>query len=147
MLTLALLLSFATTAQALYYPASWYNYYAPGGWTYNAPVNPSYNCLAYALGFTSVWIWPDWAGTYVSEAEMDIEMVNWGKLRTTNAVEAQIVAYGYAGDIRHAAKVTTPTTRTIAKWGRIERFSHPWSPYRISPTEPLAYGGIRRYYW
>lgn len=138
-------LVFATTAFALVNPSSWYTYYAPGGWTYNAPNTRAYNCMAYALGYTNRWIWPDWAGLYVTDAEMEIEMEVWGRYPTTSA-SAKMITYGYVGDVRHVGKVTAGST-TMAKWGQLERFSHPSrTPYRIDSSDSLTYGGLRKYF-
>lgn len=140
---------YVPAAPQAYSPVDWVIHYAPGGWTYRAPASGNYNCMSYALGYTSVPIWPNWAmenGTGpVSEAEMDVEMAYWGKVRTTNPSEAQIIAYGYSGDVRHVGKVTS-ATRTEAKWGQLERYSHPWSPYLMNAGDIYTYGGIRRYY-
>lgn len=141
--TAATLLS-ASAAFALVNSSTWYTYYAPGGWTYNAANTSRYNCMAYALGYTDRWIWPSWAGFYVTDAEMDIEMEIWGRYPTSSG-SAKIITYGYAGDVRHFGKVTSGT-QTVAKWGQLERFAHPWFPYRKDSSNKYTYGGLRKYY-
>lgn len=97
------------------------------------------------LGYTNRWIWSDWAGLYVTDAEMDIEMQVWGRYPTTSG-SAKIITYGYYGDVRHVGKVISGTT-TMAKWGPLERFARPsWFPYRSDSSDRYTYGGLRKYY-
>ena len=145
-IVIVLVLVGASPALGLAQPNSFYTYYAPGGWTYNAPANLTYNCLAYALGITNQWIWPPYWGYYASETEVDLYMTTFcGKTKCTSAQSPSIIAYGYSGDTRHFAKVSS-STRTIAKWGQLERFTHPWYPYRYGQSDPLTYGAGRLFY-
>ncbi|MFZ5354509.1 MAG: DUF7689 domain-containing protein [Bacillota bacterium] len=41
-------------------------------WEYHAPFDLSYNCLAYALGVTNMWIWP--FDAYPTSSEVTLYM-------------------------------------------------------------------------
>jgi len=136
---------FVPTATAGFSPIDWVNYYAPGGWKYQAPATPVYNCMAYALGITDTRVWPT-SSPVCSETEMDALMLAFNRRQVSKSEGPTIVAYGYPGDIRHVAKVTS-SYKTVAKHGSLERYEHPsWTPYLDDYYDIYAYGRAMRYY-
>lgn len=127
----------ALAVKALYYSASYYNAIAYN-YTYNAPYTNSYNCLAYALGNTTSWIWP-WGSSNPTNSQVNGYLYTSGYIIISNGqpYQPKIISYGTTSGITHFSKGNG--SGCIAKWGRLERFSHTnWGPYKTTG----AYGAI-----
>lgn len=128
----------ATTTPAQRNAISW-------TWTYNAPGTDTYNCLAYALGYTNSWIWPLSWGNSPSLTTVTAWMNGWpGKTyNSTKQSTSKIVVYGRNSAVTHFSKITGSST-CCAKWGRAERFNHgSLGPYYNTTA---SYGAIYGYY-
>lgn len=117
-------------------------------WTYYTRGYYQNNCLAYALGNTTQWIWPWPAEPMLGQVAAYLIGLGWtwvgpdasGPLKTT-----RIYCYGSSDDVLHFAKCVTPTSSvqndTVrAKWGHFEVFTHSNAhPYNSPPD---GYGGL-----
>jgi hypothetical protein len=122
-------------------------------WTFYQQGYYENNCLAYALGNQTSWIWP-WGGSNPTVSQVDSYMSGQGytavppsavgPLNTTRAY-----AFGATSSVGHFAKNRNYTTvlrndLTRAKWGRYEVFNHS----NANPYKPLpgGYGPLVRGY-
>lgn len=144
-----LIVIFSTiVSSALVYPTQ---FYSNRSWTYtyDAPSTSTYNCLAYALGITSTWVWP-WTGN-----PTDSQVTSWISWMgyvpwSGQGTGPKIISYGTTSEVIHFSKVTG--TGCTAKWGGLERFTHgSGSPYNTGwdawcPSNPY-YGYTVNYYY
>lgn len=122
-------------------------------WSYYARGYYENNCLAYALGNTTSWIWP-WGYSNPTVAQTDSYMAGYGyagvspnaggPLRTT-----RVYAFGSTSSVGHFAKnrnytIVLRNDLTRAKWGHYEIFNHS----NADPYKPLpdGYGPLVRRY-
>lgn len=151
-LLLALVLVFggATSALAMYYPDSFYDAIAYS-WEYEGPVDDDYNCLAYAIGNTSSWVWP-WGANNPNSDQVDAAMSSWGydAYFYGSPFAPDVISYvddaNYTGtdddEVVHFAKAFSDGT-IISKWGQLELIkSDSWSPFKTSG----GYGPARKVY-
>lgn len=128
-LTLMTIATISTPASALVYPNSYYDRIA-WTWEYSAPNTETYNCLAYALGYTTIWVWP-WGTTNPTSSQANSFMagagyrnVGWG-YPINNPL---IISYGSSSEVVHFSKVSG--YNSIAKWGSLELMkSYSLNPY------------------
>ncbi|WP_420329428.1 DUF7689 domain-containing protein [Paenibacillus gorillae] len=116
-----------------------------------ADADPSYNCLAYALGNTSSWIWP-WGSSNPTSSQVDTYLSGKGysisrAFSSTTKGDYEIVSYGTSSNITHFSKVGAArvgsTEYSNAKWGQAERLQHlGWDPYTVNGTYGAA---VRKY--
>lgn len=139
LICLAAIMTVGITANALYYPDSFYDDIS-WTWYYSATYTNSYNCLGYATG-SMTWEWPSAWGSVATQSEVDSYMSGLGY--STTSGETKIISYGPgSNDIAHFSKVTG-TSWCRAKWGGLERFNHnSYDPYYSSSI----YGSKQRYY-
>ena len=104
-------------------------------WTYYARGYYENNCLAYALGNTTSWIWP-WGSSNPTLAQAESYMRGLGYSCYERWVygpyePCQVACYGWTSNITHFSKITSGgycwqdgcgTCR--AKWGHCEIFNH-----------------------
>lgn len=101
----------------------------------------SYNCLAYAIGNTSTWIWP-WGGTNPTVSQLTTYMNGLGYVKVSAYQSNCVVAYGTStSKITHFSKVVSGTV--TAKCGRLELMKH--SGYDAY-FENGSYGSPQAYY-
>ncbi|MGE5342627.1 MAG: hypothetical protein ACM3SY_14225 [Candidatus Omnitrophota bacterium] len=119
--------------QSVYNSCSW-------TWSYAGPCSSQYNCLSYALGITSSWIWP-WGGCPTS-SQVDTYLATQGYYTTGDF--PKIISYGSSSScIVHFGKVTSSTTIT-AKWGSLNLLNHgSWNPYYSGS----CYGSMQSVYY
>ena len=132
----------STTALALIYPKEIYDEIA-----YNykeiGPADPNYNCLAYALGNTTSWIWP-WSTDTATQSQVDNYLNLYGYSGNSFGyvyATPGIISYGHGSDaINHFARATASYVAK-SKWGQWELMETTWDPYKRS-----GYGPAQRYY-
>ncbi|MFC4770326.1 DUF7689 domain-containing protein [Effusibacillus consociatus] len=109
-----------------------------------------YNCLAYALGNYSSWVWP-WGSSNPTSSQVDTYLYNKGYkygqgMDSQNVAFYEIISYGTSSSIGHFgrfADTVNGTTYSNAKWGQLELLQHQgWSPY----TSNGVYGDAYRKY-
>ncbi len=106
-------------------------------WEYYDTFSPTYNCLAYAMDVTNMWIWP-WNESPTS-AEVTVYLSKRGYAVNSGPYMPKIISYGTAYEITHFAKVIDGNT-TRAKWGGYELMtSYSWDPY-VGPGCYRGYG-------
>lgn len=132
-LVVLLLLANVSSAYALYYPASYYDARAYN-WQEAGPYTSTYNCLAYALGYTDRWIWP-WGSSNPTNSQVNAYMSYYGYNNVGYGypiANAKIISYGTSSSICHFNKAFTNGSR--AKWGSLELMNHTnYYPYKPSP--------------
>lgn len=117
-------------------------------WTYYTRGYYENNCLAYALGNTTQWVWPWFGDASLDEVRGYLANLGWawvgpdagGPLRTT-----RVYCYGSSTDVIHFAKCATARSyvqndTVRAKWGHYEVFTHSNAHPYNSP--PAGYGGL-----
>jgi hypothetical protein len=126
-----------TQAQTSYDDVA-YNYTVIG------PATRTYNCLAYALGITSYWVWP-WNSETATQSQVDTYLSQMGYSGSPFGYVYSIpgiISYGPGpNSINHFARATAAYVAK-AKWGEAELMQTSWDPYK--PTGP--YGPAQRYY-
>lgn len=128
---LVTVLLLSISAFALYMPDLFYSNRC-STYSYLGPVNPNYNCLAYAMGYSS-WEWP-WGASNPQPYLVDSYMVMHGKRKVTVAT-GNIISYGSSSQITHFSKAVAFQT-VEAKWGELELFTH----YLRSPYPEIGAG-------
>lgn len=118
-----------------------------GNYAWLANATPNYNCLAYALGNHSSWVWP-WSGNPTS-SQVDTYLSGQGytissAYGSSTPGDYAIVSYGTSSSINHFSKVGTDrvgsSNYSNAKWGSAERLqSLGWDPYTVDGTYGAAY--------
>lgn len=100
--------------------------YIANNWTYYKRGYADYNCLAYALGDTSRWIWP-WGSSNPSTDTVKTYLKNLDYTVTSTSGSSKkklrMVVYSLNGGVTHFSRTTSNTT-CRAKWGACELFSH-----------------------
>lgn len=125
-------------AVAMYYPNSFYDARAKT-WTYEGPVDTSYNCLGYATG-SMTFEWP-WRGN-ATTADVNNYLEKYYNLTeyTSGPYAVKIHAYGTTDNVVHFAK--SDGRDIIAKWGQLELISsETWDPYYSAPGNETDYYG------
>ncbi|TGE35016.1 hypothetical protein E4K67_27570 [Desulfosporosinus fructosivorans] len=132
-LSLMTVATVATPASALVKPNSFYDAVA-WTWEYNAPATSTYNCLAYALGYTDRWMWA-WGASNPTSSQVNYYMDLVGGYRNvgygTPINNPLIISYGSSSAVVHFSKVTGSGI-TTAKWGELERMKS----YSLNPYNP-----------
>lgn len=108
-------------------------------WTFYTRGYYENNCLAYATGYTTVWIWP-WGSRNPNLTEVTTYMTSQGYM--SNSVgPKRVFCYGGSSNVTHFSKnLSTSSDQCRAKWGHYEVFTHSTSnPYRPSPYGPKIY--------
>jgi len=128
---------------------AWFSNQLKSGVTFsynNSSWDDTYNCLAYALGTTSTWIWP-WGSRDATLSEMTDVLNAFGYSAHNPGASynpPNLVVYGSASAIGHIAKAGSNVT-TVSKWGRHELVTtDSLDPYRPAPN---GYGPKVQYYW
>lgn len=108
----------------------------------------TYNCLAYALGVTSTWIWP-WGSSDATLSEITKVLTDQGyntRSPGPSYIPPRLVVYGSSNAIGHIAKITNSNPQTTkSKWGPWELVeTKSYDPYRPTPN---GYGPAIQYYW
>lgn len=98
--------------------------------------NTTYNCLAYALGFTDRWMNPP--GSLEETTDF---MESRGYHQISSATDNCIVAYGTEADIVHFAKIQNGVV--TAKLGDLEVMQHSSADAYYSQSD---YGSVVAYY-
>ncbi|MHB8761182.1 MAG: DUF7689 domain-containing protein [Coriobacteriia bacterium] len=116
-------------------------------WSYHTRGYYENNCLAFALGNTTAWIWP-WGAANPTVSQVSSYLSRYlfsyvgpnaaGPLKTR-----RIYCYGSTSRVTHFARNTTATSsiRTDAiraKWGGCEVFNH----RHANPYTPTIYGPL-----
>lgn len=99
------------------------------------------NCLAYAMGNTTSWIWP-WGedNPTISECKTWLTTKGYDSLSGEGLLTGPLsmTAYALNGRVTHFAKAITSST-VRAKWGQSEVFNHSnLDPYTNYVYGPLA---------
>ncbi|MBP2002249.1 hypothetical protein J2Z69_003321 [Paenibacillus shirakamiensis] len=146
-LSISAIVGGAASAEALSQATSVYDsiVITPGNYAYLADATSSYNCLAYALGNTSVWEWP-WGASNPNVTQVSNYMTTKGKSTyslSEPATTGMIISYGTSeSNITHFSKVAD-ANYSNAKWGQLERLqSLGHNPYK--GAGPYGYA-IRKY--
>jgi hypothetical protein len=108
-------------------------------WAYIERGYADYNCLAWALGVTNIWVWP-WTGN-PSLAQVNTYMSNLGYTASDGSISCDIYAYGTTSAVVHFARGRGAGPLAIpidAKWGSCELFSHTTT----NPYYTVAEGGV-----
>ncbi len=126
----------AITSFALVYPTQ---FYSNRSWTYtyDGPSTNNYNCLAYALGITTTWVWP-WTGNPTdSQVTSYLTSLGYKKFSYGQPYQAKIISYGTTSSIGHFSKSSSTLGGScITKWGGLERFKHDsWNPYNTGSDQ------------
>ncbi|MEC0208684.1 hypothetical protein P4H70_06950, partial [Paenibacillus ehimensis] len=118
-----------------------------GNYAWLGDATPQYNCLAYALGNYSNWVWP-WGSNNPSNSQVDTYLSNQGykksaAMNSTDVAAYEIISYGTSdSSITHFARVAA-YGYSNAKWGQLELLQHDgWDPYKSNGS----YGDARRKY-
>lgn len=118
-----------------------------GNYAWLGDATPNYNCLAYAIGNYSSWVWP-WAPDNPSNSQVDTYLSSKGfkksaDINSTDVAAYEIISYGTSSsNITHFSRVAAGGYSN-AKWGQRELLqSYGWDPYK-STSE---YGDARRKY-
>lgn len=109
-------------------------------WSFLAQGYKEYNCLAWALGNTTTWIWP-WNNNYPSLSQVNSFMSNRGYTSVNSNISCAIYAYGTTSAIAHFARGRGNGPLAIpidAKWGQCELFTHT----STNPYYTIAEGGL-----
>lgn len=118
-------------------------------WAYLEQGYKEYNCLAWAVGITTAWIWP-WGSDNPTLNEVDTYLENRGYISASNAMSCNIYAYGTTDSICHFARGRGAGPLAVpidSKWGKCELFSHTtYSPY-YTIAEGGLYGNLQAYYY
>lgn len=137
----------STSAFALSQPTSVYDSIVKvkGNYSELAGATSRYNCLAYALGNTTSWVWP-WGSSNPSSSQVDSYMSSrgyTGAAYSSSKTGMSIVSYGTSSsNITHFSKISSSSS-SDAKWGSLERLrSNGWDPYK--PAGPYGYA-VRMY--
>jgi len=113
-------------------------------WTFYAQGTETYNCLAYALGNTTSWVWP-WGASNPTFSQVQTYLNGKGyaesyKVGFIGPIQpCKITCYGTTSAITHFAKYTNTSNNTgwtgqvRAKWGACEIFTHS-TPNPYVPT-------------
>ena len=105
------------------------------------------NCLGWALGETTQWVWP-WEPNNPSVDQVDVYMAYRGYTAGNYNISQAIYAYGTTNNVTHFARGRGygPLAKPIdAKWGKYEVFIHTsTSPYNSIPSG--SYGSLVRSY-
>lgn len=111
-------------------------------WSYKARGYYENNCLAWALGNTTSWIWP-WGSKNPTVAQVTSYLATRGYEHTGNKNMSQkIYAFGSTSSVTHFSKglgngpLATPQD---AKWGHYEVFNH-HSPDPYNSVSSGSYG-------
>jgi hypothetical protein len=123
--------------------------YIANDWTFYNQGNYENNCLAYALGNTTSWIWP-WGSSNPTLQEVFNYLLSSYGYTSYRSYSSQpyphsctIACYGTLGNVTHFSKIisgglwwNSGTCR--AKWGRCEIFSHS----TLDPYTDNVYGSL-----
>ncbi|WP_460977788.1 DUF7689 domain-containing protein [Paenibacillus sp. MAH-36] len=147
-LVLASIASGATTALAgITTPTSTLNsiVITSGNYAWLGDATSQYNCLAYALGNYSSWVWP-WGSNNPTSTQVDTYLYGKGFI-TSKPIDSydvaayEIISYGSSSSITHFSRIAAGGYSN-AKWGQLERLqSYGWQPYKPTPYGP----GVRKY--
>lgn len=97
-------------------------------WSYYTRGYYENNCLAYALGSNTQWIWPWGSRANLNDATRYLTSVGYNCSYIPGATP-RITIYAKNGEVQHFARVIGPSS-TRAKWGHYEVFSHnTYDPY------------------
>lgn len=106
------------------------------------------NCLAWAVGITTAWLWP-WGEDNPTLAEVDTYLTAHGYTAADYPEGYNIYAYGTANSICHFGKGRGYGPLAIAmesKWGHCELFGHPDCNPFYTIAEGGLYGKLQAYY-
>lgn len=151
-ITLVTVLVGASSAFALSQPTAVYDAVVKtaGNYAELAGATTSYNCLAYALGNTSSWVWP-WGSNNPTISQVNTYLWNYDEylshdMDTTNPdPPSEIIAYGSTSSIAHFSKIADKNY-TNAKWGSLERLqSLGWDPYKTYANGGPYGSAVRQY--
>ncbi|MCB2313262.1 hypothetical protein LGL55_18355 [Clostridium tagluense] len=101
-------------------PSSYYDKYS-WTWHYAGSATTTYNCLAYALGYTDRKIWP-WSSNIPTHAEA-ISYLRERGYDPQDGLAPKIIAYGNSNGIVHFSRYIG-SSESRAKWGGLELMTH-----------------------
>lgn len=108
-------------------------------WDYYAGGVYENNCLAYAMGNTTTWLWP-WGADNPTVSTVQTWLAGQGYSGVLTGPlqgKLQMTAYALNGRVTHFARAITETT-VRAKWGHAEIFNHS----NLDPYTNVVYGGL-----
>jgi hypothetical protein len=113
-------------------------------WTFEEQGQYECNCLAYAVGYTSIWVWP-WGASLPTSSQVDTYMkMDRGYVYNVNTPTGgcKVYSYGSPSGITHFSKsYGSSGYGIVAKWGNYEVFSAPnTNPYKPTPCGSIVKG-------
>ena len=116
-------------------------------WSFMARGYKEYNCLAWALGNTTTWVWP-WSGN-ASVSQVNDYMSDLGYSNLFANMSCDIYAYGTTSSVAHFARGRGAGPLAVpidAKWGACELFTHTSTNPYYTIAEGGLYGNLVRAY-
>lgn len=117
-------------------------------WTFLAQGLQDYNCLAWALGITTTWVWP-WGQENPTLSEVNDYMSGLGYEALSSNISCDIYAYGTSSAVAHFSRGRGAGPLAVpidAKWGAYELFTHTSTNPYYTIEEGGVYGRLVKAY-
>ena len=99
-------------------------------YTYAGPADSSYNCLAYAVGYPTQWLWP-WGESKPTDAQVTSFLSSmYGYRKVGSPYQPMVISHGTSlSSIAHFSKASG--SNSYSKFGTYELFYHVgWDVFR-----------------